>query len=71
MGGGKVIATGDLRFTRAAAVQASALFEQAGSSSAMNGAVDTTASKQRFVRRVNDGIHSQCGDIGLYRRKNR
>ncbi len=62
----QLVAFGDLRITRFAAAEQATLMHQFRPGSAMNGTIHPTATKQRGVRRVHDGIDLQRRDVGLH-----
>jgi hypothetical protein len=61
---GKAIAAGDFRVSGVAPTEAHALGEQIGPGGAMYRPVDTAASEQRVVGRVDDRIHLEGRDVG-------
>ena len=60
---GKAVAAGDFRVSGVAPAEAPALGEQIRPGGAMNRAVDTAASEQRVVRRVDDRVHFEGRDV--------
>jgi hypothetical protein len=59
----KAVAAGDFRVSGVAPAEAYALGEQIGPGGAMYRAVDTAASEQRVVGRVDDRIHLEGRDV--------
>jgi hypothetical protein len=58
------ISSGDLGIAGRTAAERSALREQLRSGRTMDRAIDASAAKQRVVSGVDDGIDSQCRDVG-------
>src|SRR5687768_8923962 len=54
---------GDARFAGRTATEPAALLEQSRARRAVDGAVDAAAPEQRGVRRVDDRLHVQPGDV--------
>ena len=61
----QIIAAGDLGISRLTATESTAFLQETGSRSPVDCTVHTTAPQQRIVRRVDDGIDRQRGDIAL------
>src|SRR5947209_11974217 len=57
------VAPGDLGIARLAAVQRTALYQKLWPCSAMNGAIHSAATEQRRIRRVDDRVNAQAGDV--------
>ena len=64
MPGRQAVAAGDLGVTGLAAVQRAALGDQLWPRSTMNRAIDAAPAKERRIRRVDDGVNAQRGDVG-------
>ena len=60
----KEISFGDLGVAGLAAVERSALGQQLGPGRIMDRAIDAAPAKQRRIRRVDDGVNAQRGDVG-------
>ena len=60
----KEISFGDLGVAGLAAVERSALSQQLGPGRIMDRAIDAAPAKERRIRRVDDGVNAQCGDVG-------
>jgi hypothetical protein len=58
------IALGDLGIAGLAAVEHPALGHEVGPRSAMDRAIDAAPAKERRIRRVDDGVNAQAGDVG-------
>ena len=56
---------GDLGLPGLATVQGAALGEQSGAGSTVDRAVHAAAAQQRAVRRVDDGLHLEPGDVAF------
>jgi hypothetical protein len=60
----KEISLGDLGVAGLAAVELTALSQQLGPGRIMDRAIDAPSAEQRRIRRVDDGINAQRGDVG-------
>jgi len=60
---GQLVAHGDLRIARLAAIEGAAGDRKFGTSRSMNGTVDSAAAEQRTVGGIDDGINLQLGDV--------
>ena len=60
----KEISLGDLGVAGLATAQLTALSQQLGSGCIMDRAVDAAPAEQRRIRRVDDGVNAQAGDVG-------
>jgi hypothetical protein len=49
----------------AQAAQRAAIRQQFGTGGAVNRAVDSTAAQKRVIRRIDDGVHRQRGDVAV------
>lgn len=63
--GRQVITSGDLRISGFTAFQGAAFHEKLGTRRTMNRTINATAAEQRVVRRVNDCIDREGGDVTL------
>ena len=64
MTGLQPIAPGDLGVAGIAAMECAALREQFRPRRAMDRAIDAAPTEERRIRRVDDGVNAQCGDVG-------
>ena len=62
--GGKLVRQGDFGPAGFAAVKRAAFGEKAGAGSAMDRAIDATATEQGGVRGVDNGVNAQSRDVG-------
>ena len=60
----QAVALGDLGVAGLAAVERPALGQQLGPRRTMDRAIDAAPAKERRIRRVDDGVNAQCGDVG-------
>lgn len=60
----QTVAAGDLGVAGGATAKPAALHQQFRPRRAVNRTVDTAATQQRTVRRIDDGIDAQCRNIG-------
>ena len=60
----KEISFGDLGVAGLAAVERPALGQQLGPGRIMDRAIDAAPAKERRIRRVDDGVNAQRGDVG-------
>ena len=58
------VSSGDFGIAGGTATKRAAFGQQFGASRAMDSAVDATATEQRRIRGVDDGVNAQTGDIG-------
>src|SRR5205809_498820 len=62
--GRQAVATGDLGIAGFAAAQRAAFGQQLGPGSIMDRAINAAPAKERRIRRVDDGVNAQRGDVG-------
>ena len=62
--GFKLVAPGNLGIAGFATLQHSAFHDEFGAGGAMDRAIDAASAEQRRIRRVDDGVNAQCGDVG-------
>ena len=60
----ELVTFSDLGVAGLAAVERSALSQQLGPGRIMDRAIDAAPAKERRIRRVDDGVNAQCGDVG-------
>ena len=63
---GKIVAFGDLRLARRAAIQSTALFQELRACRTVNRAIDSAAAQQRRVGGIHDGIHFLIRDVAIH-----
>ena len=63
---GQSITLGQFGLTGGATAQAPAFLQQSAPRGAMDGAVHAAAAQQRIIGGIDDGIHSQLGDVRLH-----
>jgi hypothetical protein len=62
----QLVATGKTSFPGRTAAQCPALVEKFWSGSVVDRSIYSSAAEQRRISRIDDGIHSQLGDISPY-----
>ena len=63
----QTVTVGALGIAGFATTEQSASVEQLRASGTVNGAIDTAATKQRFIRRIDDCINIEGGDVSAQR----
>jgi hypothetical protein len=63
--GRQPVALGDLRVAGLAAIELHALEVEVGAGRSMDRAIDTSATEERLVRRVDDGVDGEGRDVPL------